>query len=164
MFSKFAAGCATFILMASTVYAQTAVSDDELNKFTTSQENRYSVVVIDGEALRVDRQTGTVSVCNKRNEAWRCSPVPVADDAYIAEINDLATQVDVLSARIKELENDAPPSSNSKKSEDKNESEPWLEIGREEDIDKMLEVTENAMKRFFSMVEGLRDDLEKPSE
>lgn len=71
---------------------------------TKGQADRFSLVRVDEDILRVDRQNGTVSICKEQSDAWRCNPVPLAEDAYLAEINELAGEVDRLTARVEELE------------------------------------------------------------
>jgi hypothetical protein len=85
-------------------FAEEAVSEETVTAVTDGTPERYSLVSVDGDVLRVDRQNGTVSVCKQKNEAWRCNPVPLAEEAYLAEINTLAGEVERLTARVEELE------------------------------------------------------------
>ena len=49
----------------------------------------YMVSDIEGGILRVDRQTGAVSVCKRRSGEWTCELVADDRDAMLREIEDL---------------------------------------------------------------------------
>lgn len=142
--------------------AQSSISSDVAEKVTEGQEDRYSLVLADGDILRVDRQNGTVSVCVRKNASWRCNPVPLAEDAYLAEINSLAAEVDRLSARLKQLESGDDPVSSAPAPAPAEPDEPELaEKGEpDEELDKALDFTEHAMRRLFGMVRQLQKELE----
>lgn len=138
--------------------AQQAVPDDVVEAVTDGDRNRYSLVSSGQEVLRVDRQSGTVSVCSRLNETWRCNPVPLAEEAYLAEINDLAFEVDRLSARLRQLEGegtllDEPEAENPAASGNE-------ELEPDEELEKALDFTENAMRRLFGMVRELQRQIE----
>ncbi|MDN3718511.1 hypothetical protein QW131_02930 [Roseibium salinum] len=123
---------------------------------TDGRADRFSLVAIDGDILRVDRQNGTVSICEEQNDAWRCNPVPLAEEAYIAEINELADEVDRLTARLEELEDDGagkplPPATVPGRPQTGEGDKPSrLDKEDEEELEKVLTFTESAMRRFFS--------------
>ncbi|MEP3048787.1 MAG: hypothetical protein ABJL55_15730 [Roseibium sp.] len=139
-----------------------SVSDDEID--------RYSLVSVDDDILRVDRQNGTVSVCRQINDAWRCNPVPLAEDAYLAEIAELAAEVDRLTKRLKENQGPkgggavpVPPGAATDRPEEKSETtkpSSSLSTEDEKELDKVLDFTEGAMRRFFGMVRELQQDME----
>lgn len=163
-------GVATALLMTAGVAAQETVSREDADAVTDGEAGRYTLVAVEDDILRVDRQNGTVTVCNKRSDAWRCRPVPLAEEAYLAEINDLAEEVDKLTARLEELEGEdsggkgtsrVPPGSalERPKSEDKDLGT-GLDEKDEEELEKVLTFTEGAMRRFFGMVRDLQKDFE----
>ena len=51
--------------------------------------DRYMVSEIEDGILRVDRQTGAVSVCKREGGDWECELVPDDRDAMAREIEDL---------------------------------------------------------------------------
>ncbi|MEM5584476.1 hypothetical protein WNZ15_18575 [Roseibium sp. AS2] len=157
------------ILFAAAASAQDSVAPADAQAATQGQPERYSLVAIDGDILRVDRQNGTVSVCREQNQAWRCRPVPLAEDAYLAEISELAGEVDRLTARLEQLESAGPKtdgklppgSALDRPGADKDSSDhPSLMDEEEEDLEKVLTFTESAMRRFFGMVRELQKDFE----
>ncbi|WP_296588122.1 hypothetical protein [Roseibium sp.] len=169
--SVLAGGLSAVLLLSVSALAQDKIDPVLAEAVTEGQPERYSLVAIDGDVLRVDRQNGTVSVCQEQNDAWRCSPVPLAEDAYLAEINELAEEVDRLTARLEQLESEegSGPSSDEPDMEkvepeqgDKpDEDRTVLSQEDEEELEKVLTFTESAMRRFFGMVRDLQKDFEE---
>jgi hypothetical protein len=155
---------------ADLALAQTTVTPEVAENVTEGDQDRYSLVSADGDILRIDRQTGTVSVCEPKNGNWRCNPVPLAEEAYLAEINTLAAEVERLTARLETLETKGddkgvavPPGSAADRPEDRKPPEDVpseLTAEDEEELDKVLNFTETAMRRFFGMVRELQKDLD----
>ncbi|SHL56217.1 hypothetical protein SAMN05444272_0897 [Roseibium suaedae] len=139
--------------------------------------HRFQLVRNGEDVLRIDRHSGKVGVCKKQNAVWRCSPVPLAEDAYEAEIVSLNGQIDALKQRIAELEAGArekaldeaarnslkaPELPSSPKAEDGKsaETEPSLSEKDEQELNKVLDFSEKAMRRFFGLMQDLRRDME----
>ncbi|WP_269583332.1 hypothetical protein [Roseibium sp. Sym1] len=167
LFALVAAGLTAAML--STAAAQDKIAPEDAEAATDGQPGRFSLVAVDGDILRIDRQNGTVSICLEQNGAWRCNPVPLAEEAYLAEIGELAGEVDRLSARLAELETGVeetdrqlPPGAaldRPEKGPDKKDgSAPLSE--EDEELEKVLTFTESAMRRFFGMVRDLQKDFE----
>lgn len=57
---------------------------------------RFSFAPVDGGALKLDRETGRVSLCAKRPAGFTCEAVPDTRDAYEAEIARLQAELDTL--------------------------------------------------------------------
>jgi hypothetical protein len=167
--SLLAGASAAFLLVAS-ASAQETVAPADAESVSEGHPDRYSLVAVEDDILRVDRQNGTVSVCRKQNEDWRCNPVPLAEDAYLAEINDLAGEVDRLTALVEELESASaepgrqlPPGAapDSEKPDVQVEEKSRDQTEMDEELEKVLTFTESAMRRFFGMVRDLQKDFEK---
>ncbi|WP_434053044.1 MAG: hypothetical protein RDA78_28090 [Roseibium sp.] len=157
------AAAAVFLVQIGPASAQSGLTDDAKEAVTEGDASRFSLVEADGDILRVDRQTGTISICLKQNESWRCNPVPLAEEAYLAEINELAAEVDRLTARLEDLDADggsskAPDLSQRRPKPDSDGDSPWTED--EEELERVLTFTESAMRRFFGMVRELQKDFE----
>ncbi|POF32084.1 hypothetical protein [Roseibium marinum] len=172
-------GVPVLAFLAAAAIAQDKVDPQASLAVTDGQPGRYSLVAVGDEILRVDRQNGTVSVCVERSDAWRCNPVPLAEDAYLAEINELSEEVDRLAVRIEELESGdvgetkkgsgklLPPGSalDRPKSSDEGQDQPLkLHDKDDEELDKVLTFTESAMRRFFGMVRELQKDFQGEDE
>ncbi|MCK7610989.1 hypothetical protein [Roseibium sediminicola] len=161
------AGGLTAATLATATAAQDKIAPADVAGATDGRPDRYSLVAVDGDILRVDRQNGTVSVCRQRNDAWRCNPVPLAEEAYLAEINELAGEVDRLTARLEEIDSGAggderqlPPGSALDRPQKEKDGKSPLTSEDEEELDKMLTFTESAMRRFFGMVRDLQKDFD----
>lgn len=61
---------------------------------------RFSFAPVEGGALKLDRETGRVSLCAKRPAGYSCEAVPDTRDAYEAEIARLSAEVDTLRRRL----------------------------------------------------------------
>ncbi|MDI4655933.1 hypothetical protein [Xanthobacter autotrophicus] len=57
---------------------------------------RFAFAPVEGGALKLDRETGLVSLCAKRRSGFTCEAVPDTRDAYEAEIARLKAEVDTL--------------------------------------------------------------------
>ena len=51
--------------------------------------DRYMVSEVEGGVLRIDRQSGAVSMCEGKGGEWTCELVPDDRDAMLREIEDL---------------------------------------------------------------------------
>ncbi len=58
--------------------------------------SRYTFSPVEGGALRLDTQTGRVSLCAKRQSGFTCEAVPDTRDAYEAEIARLHDEIAAL--------------------------------------------------------------------
>ncbi|MEQ8655782.1 MAG: hypothetical protein RIC24_00550 [Hyphomicrobiales bacterium] len=127
--------------------------------------DRYHIVELEDGVLRIDRQTGEISECNDTQNGWVCRLS--ADDrlAYEAEINRLDAEVDrleeeVLAAR-QALENIGQNGEDDLSLlPDPGTVRERLDLPTDEELDAVMDTAEEVMRRFFGMVEGLREDLE----
>lgn len=161
-------GVLAALMLTTAAIAQDKIDPEDADAVTDGRADRFSLVAIDGDILRVDRQNGTVSICGEQNGSWRCNPVPLAEEAYLAEINELADEVDRLTARLEELEDegagtdkDLPPGSAlDRPKTDGGDKTGKLDKEDEEELEKVLTFTESAMRRFFGMVRELQKEFE----
>ena len=133
-------------------------SGGEIGRFTFNP-------VIDG-LMRLDSRTGQVSHCRRRGPAWSCETV--ADDraAYEAEIARLAGKVTALEAELARKAAEAakpgaepappvppqtvPPSA----------SKPGAPWPGDEEVERAMRYLEGLFRRFLTMVDKLRQELE----
>lgn len=154
------------LLLGGVLLAQTAVAQEE-----ALDQDRYGIEKTDEGYLRIDRESGHVSLCQKANGAWRCAPVPDAQLALEDEIDELRNEIERLSARNNELEakilaiSRAADEALSGISQDDVKPKTGapsdsLTQSDEEQIDRALDFTEKAMRRFFGLMKDLRDEFE----
>lgn len=88
----------------SQVPSDTETVAEKADVLPDNMDGRYFLLKAGDDILRVDRESGTVNFCKNANGAWRCVPAPMAEDAYLQEIEDLSAEIDRLQERVDELE------------------------------------------------------------
>ncbi len=125
---------------------------------------RYIMQPVDGGALRMDSETGAMSLCSRRTGAYVCEPVQDERTSQ-KETERLTTENRELKAEIKRLEemlglgekpqagnqpgNSPGTSPGNPQSEERPVSrQPKFELPSEEDVDKALSYAERMLKKF----------------
>ncbi|MEM9205902.1 MAG: hypothetical protein AAGA88_06190 [Pseudomonadota bacterium] len=127
-----------------------------------NDSDRYILERTESGFIRMDRQTGDMSVCTEQAGSLACRGA--ADDRTI-----LSTEVEQLRRENAELRRqiaaiskalgveapaiDVPP-----------ENSLVDGLPTEEDLDQAMDIMEGVMRRFFGMVDRLREDLEAPKD
>ena len=101
---------------------------------------RYSMAPVDGGVLRMDTETGAVSLCAKKNAAWSCDTV--ADD-YKA----MQQENEALKKELSELQRERRDGGTQAKADRK------LELPSEEEIDKAISQVEKYLRKFKGLIE-----------
>ncbi|MFS8043798.1 MULTISPECIES: hypothetical protein [Xanthobacter] len=110
---------------------------------------RFSFAPVEGGALKLDRETGVVSLCAKRPSGFTCEVVPDARDAYEAEIARLKAEVDGLRRGMAQAPGQPAPAPGAKSDTRPDTS----------DLDQAFAYAE----RFYRRLKGLIDELRTPS-
>jgi arylsulfatase A-like enzyme len=154
------------LLMSASVMASPAMAQGATEPMDT---DKYLVVEIDEGVLRIDRQTGDISECQETRNGWVCRLI--ADDrlAYEAEINRLDAEVERLEEELRAARQ-ALEDADLGEGDDLSlvpEADPddptvreRLDLPTQEELDAVMDTAEEVMRRFFDMVQGLRDDIE----
>ena len=119
---------------------------------------RYIMQPVDGGALRMDSETGAMSLCTRRNGAFSCEPVQDERTSQ-RETERLTSENRDPKAEIKRLEEmlglgekpqaGNPPGPDNRQSEERPVSRsPKFELPTEEDLDKALSYAERMLKKF----------------
>jgi hypothetical protein len=126
---------------------------------TPDQSNdRYTMSPVDGGFLRLDKQTGAVSMCAKAGADWACKAVDDhAAAAAPGEISRLEDENKALKERVKALEesletgkNLAPPVTGPPGGK--------IQLPTDEEVDQALDYVERIYKKFRDRIK----DLDKP--
>lgn len=151
---------------------------------------RFTVKETKDGLLRLDRQTGVVSLCREGAAGWSCAPVPDAQktldremSALDAENRKLKARIGALERRLKAIARSADPEG--KDAQDAPDTNEGLEGGdgtkkhglREDDagrngdenlspkerrhLDQFMDFSETALRRFFGLMKVLREEYEK---
>jgi hypothetical protein len=103
---------------------------------------RYSFVQVEAGALRLDMETGAVALCRAGADGAHCTEAAAASPGTIDTA--LVDRLAALEARVASLEaeRDGGP------------------LPDDEAMDRVMALTERAMRRFFSVVEGMKREME----
>jgi len=110
---------------------------------SSAQEERYSLERTDTGYVRMDRQTGEMSICTETSGDLVCRKASDERDGGddLGEIRRLRQRIDALETRLAALEA-APPKD---------------ELPSEETVEQTLSI----MERFFRRFVGIMQDIEK---
>ena len=115
---------------------------------------RYTMHPADGGFLRLDTQTGQMSMCQRSagsaGGAWNCSMLPDERVALERENQDLKTAV----KRLEDLAGVAGP----READDKG---PMARLPTEDDVDKAMSYVQRMLKKFREKVRELEDQDKK---
>ena len=108
---------------------------------------RFAMTPVDGGFLRMDTDTGTVSLCAKKPAGWTCETV--ADDykALQKDADRLAKENDALKREMAELRKEGANGGPQAKVERK------IELPTEEEVDKALGQVDKYLKKFKGLIE-----------
>lgn len=134
---------------------------------------RFTMQPVDGGMLRLDTETGDVSLCTRKNDAWQCEPVKDSRGS----IADLAEENKALKEHIKSLEEGLshdgggavappplPPPAGDKDNGYPTEPPPGSanQLPTEKDIDQAFDYVERMYKKLRERIEKLDKDLPPP--
>ena len=141
---------AGLVLAGSTAAPQTALADNE--------DNRYTFNRADDGYLRLDGRTGQVSMCTRRSVGWACQAVPDERAALEAEIARLQGENVTLKkefiARNLPLPWTVKPEPATPKAE-----EPRIQLPSDAELNKMMSFMEKVWRRLVEMVITLQKDI-----
>ncbi len=143
-----------------------------------AQANRYSMIPVEGGALRLDTQSGEVSHCMPQYGTWRCSGVADELAKLRTKISELKKENKSLKSDVKRLERAAKaapkadatsPKADTAKPE-AGEAPPAAappvagndRIPGEDEIDQMMTFLEKMARRLKGMVEEMRREQQAP--
>lgn len=111
---------------------------------------RYRIEKTDDGYVRMDTDTGAMSICKERGEQLVCNLAADARAAYDEDVAALRKRVDALEHRLAALEKSAEPRVSSA-------------LPSNEEIDKTLGIMERFFRRFMDMAKDLdKDEGAKP--
>jgi hypothetical protein len=105
---------------------------------------RYTLVPVEGGALRLDTQTGAVSLCTADGEASACRPLPAGADAPVAgQAADLEDRLARIETRLSALETRGGDL-----------------LSDEKSIDRVMVLADRVMRSFFGLVREMKREME----
>jgi hypothetical protein len=107
------------------------------------QQNRFQLERTEHGVVRLDRQTGAMTLCRDENGALACRMQPDERAAYEDELDRLTKRVTALEERLSQT----PPTA----------------LPTDEEVDRSLSIMERFMRTFMGIV-GEFEDRKKPDE
>jgi hypothetical protein len=111
---------------------------------------RYAFVPVEQGTLRLDTETGDVSLCSGTGDALTCRSVAAGGADSRVDVRRLETRIADLERRISAVER-------------KPTGEPEAGLPDDETIDRMMVLSERIMRRFFGIVRDIKQDFEQDS-
>jgi hypothetical protein len=105
---------------------------------------RYDLVPVPAGALRLDTETGAVSLCAEANGALACRPV--RDEGMAENPPQTADRIAALEARIAALESKTEASGPA--------------LSDDEAVDRVADLADKVMRRFFGMVRQFQREMD----
>ncbi len=109
---------------------------------------KYVLQPIEGGTLRMDTQTGSMSLCTRSNGSVSCNPVQ-DDRAAEKEIERLKAENRQLKEDVKRLEDALDKTQADRK--------PKMTLPTEEDVDKALNYVERMIKKFRDKLKSMEE-------
>ena len=117
---------------------------------------RFTMHPADGGVLRMDTETGALSMCKSVSGSWSCTLLPDDRTALAEEVARLKSENDELKSSVKRLEEMAglPPAP----SDGTQKPRGQLQLPSEEDVDKAMTYVERMLKKFKEKLKELQAD------
>ena len=149
------AGAVASTVLAGAVYAQ------------STSAGRYTMHKAEDGIVRLDTQTGAMSLCRKSDDAWACAPMADANGDGRAEIAKLRRENQRLRAEVKRLDGlldqGVPQSEDpSDPSRPGGTKKPGLRLPSEKEVDQALDYFENMLRKFQDRLKRLEREQEAP--
>lgn len=126
---------------------------------------RYTMTPAEGGFLKLDTETGAVSLCRKSGDAFVCNLVPDSEQKLVKENEALKSDLKRLKDDIKQLEEIAglgePKPGDGPPSEPRPGGQGKLQLPSEKDVDKAFDYFEAMMKKLKERLKRL-EESQKP--
>lgn len=124
-----------------------AIGLSAANVASQERQGRYVMNPVDNGFVRLDTETGAMSVCTQRNGRWVCELMEDEAKALQEEIERLKAEV----KRLKDQAALAEPSPDRAYPSERPERS--FELPTEEEVDKALDYFENIFRKFRERIE-----------
>ena len=116
---------------------------------------RFTMHPAEGGVLRLDTQTGAISMCKQAASGWSCALVPDDRTAMADEADRLRSENAELKIAIKRLEDlNGVPAPNGPDA-GAGRPRPGVQLPTEEDVDKAMSYVERMLKKFKDKLKEL---------
>lgn len=163
----------TAVLVTAALWNAGAMAPKAAGAATEAVAGRYTMKETEDGFIRLDTQTGAMSLCKKQNDDFACQLIPESQDRIQAKLEDLARENKQLRAEIERLEKHfgiGPDSdTGSAPGQEQNDLAPpagqgRLQIPSEKDVDQLFDYVEGMLKKFRERIERLEKHSEGKEE
>lgn len=113
----------------------------------TETAGRYSMSPTDGGFVRLDTQTGVMSLCTSKGPDWNCTDMAESAESGRKRLDELMKENQALKDEIQRLELQGVPGAD----------KPKLTMPDEKDVDKAFDYLESMMKKFRERMKKLEE-------
>lgn len=124
------------------------------------ESGRYTMSPVEGGMLRLDAQTGAVSICREQGEGgWSCAAVPDSHLALQRKIDELKAENASLRAELEKMKSGAGGEQGTATDKKQDRLSPGSErrLPSDETIDELMTVLEKMVRRFQDMIDSLKE-------
>jgi hypothetical protein len=141
------------ILAAGGMVALSCALASAQSSMPAGSPGRFTMHPADGGVLRMDTQTGALSMCRQVTGSWSCTALPDDRTSMTTEIDRLKAENAELKSSVKRLEELAGVPAGA----DDGKSRPGTQLPTEEDVDKAMSYVQRMLKKFKEKLRELED-------
>lgn len=145
-------------VLSAVVVSAAAVLCDPVS----AAEGRYQMTPIDGGFMRLDTETGAVSVCKTQTDKAVCELAEDGSARYSKEIDSLKQENEKLQSQVDRLEQHfglgPEPTQPGNDLEPPVPPSPGLKVPQKEDVDKMFDYIEGMLNKFRERLKRLEKE------
>jgi hypothetical protein len=137
-------------LLGFVALASAPVSAVAQSPMPAGSPGRFTMHPVDGGVLRLDTQTGVLSMCRQASGGWTCSMTPDDRAAVTDEVERLKAENTELKSAVKRLEEMAgvPAEPGTKR-------QAGIQLPTEEELDKAMSYMQRMLKKFKDKIKEL---------
>lgn len=137
-------------LLAGSAVAQSAAP--------TTQGGRFALQQVEGGIIRMDTQTGALSLCKRQSgDQWACESLPDERKALQLEIDRLSKENGELMAEMKRLEDDLSKKPDRRAEKGPDETPGIGRLPTEDDVDKAMNYLKGMYKKLKEKIKEFED-------
>lgn len=123
-----------------------------------TQGGRFSLQQVEGGVIRMDTQTGALSMCKRQTgDQWVCESLPDERKALQLEIDRLAKENSELTAEMKRLEDDLAKKTDRRAEKGPDETPGIGRLPTEDDVDKAMNYLKGMYKKLKEKIKEFED-------
>jgi len=156
--------------IAAVTMLPASAGGQENSEMPANPDKRFQIIQQDDFFVRLDKKTGETSLCRKVIDSLACSPSVEQRDSFHAEIAELQKKLAALREQ-QDAQRDitepgkseaSPPEPKLDIPDPNSEESTGLDRDKfEQEMDKAIDITKQAMRKLFQAVKELQKEFEK---